>query len=65
MPEREDLREVIEKNLTKGAAFYWNPAFDIESNKEAIRKTAEIYKADSFKIPRWEDMGSRWEVCVP
>lgn len=65
MPERDDLKAQIEKNLSKGALFYWNIENNLGITNEQINSIAQKYSAVTFKLPKWKLKDGRRETIIP
>lgn len=64
MPEREDLRNQIEDNLSKGSTFYWNPDSPVDITRERIAHVAKIYSASTFQLPKWKIVNGHVEAAI-
>ena len=65
MPEREDLRKLIENNLSKGAVFYWNPDSPVEVTQAYMTNVAKGYSASAFELIKWKVSDGRFEAVIP
>jgi hypothetical protein len=65
MPEREDPKNQIEDNLSKGSTFYWNPDSLVEVAREQIAHVAKIYSASTFQLPKWKIVNGHMEAVIP
>ena len=53
LPSREDLKQIIIQNLSKGPAYYWNEGRDMDSAIAKMNQISEQYKANNFKFQKW------------
>jgi len=65
MPERDDLRELVENNLAKGATYYWDTNVNSDVSRGELEQIAQMYSAKSFKLPMWRDKGVYIEAVIP
>ena len=65
MPEREDHRNQIEENLSKGITFYWDTDSPKVVNHEIIVNIAEKYSANTFELPKWRISNGYIETVIP
>jgi hypothetical protein len=65
MPEREDLRKLIEDNLSRGANFYWNPDSPGAVTHTDMINIAKHYSVSAFKLPKWEISNGYIEAVIP
>ena len=65
MPEREDLRKLIENNLSKGAAFYWNPDLPVAVTQAYMTNVVKGYSASTFELPKWKVSNGHFEAVIP
>ena len=65
MPLRDDLKTLIEDNLSKGALFYWNTEDKQIITDDHITAIAQKFSASAFKLPKWKLTNGRWETIIP
>ena len=53
-PQRQDLKNQIEENFSKGAIFYWDPDIREEISTDEIITLAKKYESYNFRLPIWE-----------
>ena len=55
LPSREDLKQIIIQNLSKGPAYYWNEGREMDSAIAKMKQISEQYKASRFKFHKWSE----------
>lgn len=65
MPERQDLKNQIEENFSRGFIFYWNPAVQEVITYETIVSIAKKYASSNFQLPRWKTSNGFMDVTIP
>ncbi len=60
MPERQDHRNQIEDNLSKGMNFYWNPDAQEDVSYKTIVTMVNKYADSRFELPRWETSNGKY-----
>ena len=65
MPEREDLRNQVEDNLSKGSTFYWNTDSPVVVTHEQMASTAKTYSVSRFQLPKWKNVNGHVEAVIP
>lgn len=68
MPDHEDLRKLVYENISKGAAYYWNPYChnaDCNCKKVDLANIAKEHLAINFESPKWKPASSgRYELKI-
>lgn len=65
MPEREDLRQLVVNNLSKGANYYWNPRAKLPISHEQITEVSKKYSSRNFQLVREKIVNDCVEIVIP
>lgn len=52
LPDREDIKELLQQNLAKGVSYYWDPS-NTNEYKRVAHAILEKYSANSFSFQKW------------
>lgn len=65
IPQRQDLKNQIEENFSKGVIFYWDPDMREDISIDTIITLAKKYASNNFRLPIWKTTNGSIGTIIP